>query len=183
MYSVKEKLRILREIHNPAAVQADLALFRTAFPDDSRLVKFNLMPERHAEEILFSLLDRFTREEIIANRRTYFNRHETYEERMARAEKLVEGTPEEKWVEILEKAGLTDIAKKVRLSLEEKALFEAKNAREKESDVESGGEAAEDDPEKQTMESGAESKESDVESGGEAADSKKKSARSKSTRA
>ena len=96
MYSVKEKLRILREIHNPAAVQADLALFRTASPDDSRLVKFNLMPERHAEEILFSLLDRFTREEIIANRRTYFNRHETYEERMARAEKLVEGTPEEK---------------------------------------------------------------------------------------
>ncbi len=71
MYSVKEKLRILREIQNPAAVQADLALFRTASPDDSRLVKFNLMPERHAEEILFSLLDRFTREEIISNRRDY----------------------------------------------------------------------------------------------------------------
>lgn len=71
MYSIKEKLRILREINNPAAVEADLALLRTAIPDDPRLVKFDLSPRRHAEEITLALLDRFTREEIVANRRAH----------------------------------------------------------------------------------------------------------------
>ena len=71
MYSIKEKLRILREINNPAAVEADLALLRTAIPDDPRLVKFDLSPRRHAEEITLALLDRYTREEIVANRRAH----------------------------------------------------------------------------------------------------------------
>ena len=73
MYSTKEKLRILRELNNPAAVGADLALLRTVSPDDPRMVKFGLSPERHAEEILMSLLDHFTREQIVANRRAYFH--------------------------------------------------------------------------------------------------------------
>ena len=72
MYSTKEKLRILRELNNPAAVGADLALLRTVSPDDPRMVKFGLSPERHAEEILMSLLDHFTREQIVANRRAIF---------------------------------------------------------------------------------------------------------------
>lgn len=72
MYSTKEKLRILRELNNPAAVGADLALLRTVCPDDPRMVKFGLSPERHAEEILMSLLDHFTREQIVANRRAIF---------------------------------------------------------------------------------------------------------------
>lgn len=71
MYSTKEKLRILREINNPEAVGADLALFRQALPADPRLVKFDLSPQRHAEEITLSLLDHYTREEIVANRRNY----------------------------------------------------------------------------------------------------------------
>ena len=71
MYSTKEKLRILREINNPDAVGADLELFRRAMPADPRLVKFNLSPQRHHEEITLSLLERFTREEIVANRREY----------------------------------------------------------------------------------------------------------------
>ncbi|MBR4594003.1 MAG: hypothetical protein IKO33_05410 [Bacteroidaceae bacterium] len=71
MYSTKEKLRILREINNPEAVGADLALFRQALPADPRLVKFDLSPQRHAEEITLSLLDHYTREEIVANRRDY----------------------------------------------------------------------------------------------------------------
>ena len=72
MYSTKETLRILRELNNPAAVGADLALLRTVCPDDPRMVKFGLSPERHAEEILMSLLDHFTREQIVANRRAIF---------------------------------------------------------------------------------------------------------------
>lgn len=72
MYSTKEKLRILREINNPEAVGADLALFRQAMPADPRLVKFDLSPHRHHEEITLSLLERFTREEIVANRREYY---------------------------------------------------------------------------------------------------------------
>lgn len=71
MYSTKEKLRILREINNPEAVGADLALFRQALPADPRLIKFDLSPQRHAEEITLSLLDHYTREEIVANRRNY----------------------------------------------------------------------------------------------------------------
>ncbi len=71
MYSTKEKLRILREINNPEAVGADLALFRQALPADPRLVKFDLSPQRHAEEITLSLLDHYTREEIVANRRDH----------------------------------------------------------------------------------------------------------------
>lgn len=72
MYSTKEKLRILREINNPEAVGADIALFRQAMPADPRLVKFDLSPQRHHEEITLSLLERFTREEIVANRREYY---------------------------------------------------------------------------------------------------------------
>ena len=72
MYSTKEKLRILRELNNPAAVGADLALLRTVCPDDPRMVKFDLSPERHAEEILMFLLDHFTREEIVVTRRAFF---------------------------------------------------------------------------------------------------------------
>lgn len=78
MYSTKEKLRILRELNNPAAVGADLALLRTVCPDDPRMVKFGLSPERHAEEILMSLLDHFTREQIVANRRAIFRAKEQF---------------------------------------------------------------------------------------------------------
>ena len=74
MYSTKEKLRILREINNPAAVEADLSLLRTVVPDDPRMVKFDLSPQRHSEEILLSLLERFTREEVVANRRKHSKR-------------------------------------------------------------------------------------------------------------
>ena len=76
MYSTKEKLRILREINNPEAVGADLVLFRQAMPADPRLVKFDLSPQRHHEEITLSLLERFTREEIVANRRNYLKSNE-----------------------------------------------------------------------------------------------------------
>lgn len=79
MYSTKETLRILRELNNPAAVGADLALLRTVCPDDPRMVKFGLSPERHAEEILMSLLDHFTREQIVANRRAIFRAKEQFQ--------------------------------------------------------------------------------------------------------
>lgn len=79
MYSTKEKLRILRELNNPAAVGADLALLRTVSPDDPRMVKFGLSPERHAEEILMSLLNHFTREQIVANRRAIFRTKEQFQ--------------------------------------------------------------------------------------------------------
>ena len=70
MYSIKEKLRILREIHNPAAAGADLSLLRMVAPGEPGLVRFGLSPSKHADDILMALLQfGVCREDIVANRR------------------------------------------------------------------------------------------------------------------
>lgn len=72
MYSTKEKLRILREIHNPAAAGADISLLRTVAPGEPGLVRFGLSPEKHTDDILMTLLQcGVSREDIVANRRQF----------------------------------------------------------------------------------------------------------------
>ena len=72
MYSIKEKLIILREIHNPAAAGADLSLLRTVAPGEPGLVRFGLSPSKHADDILMALLQfGVCREDIVANRRQF----------------------------------------------------------------------------------------------------------------
>lgn len=72
MYSTKEKLRILREIHNPAAAGADISLLRTVAPGEPGLVRFGLSPEKHTDDILMALLQcGVSREDIVANRRQF----------------------------------------------------------------------------------------------------------------
>lgn len=71
MYSFKEKSRILKELINPAAVEADISLLRRLSPGDSLISFATVSPLRNAEAVLFKLLDLTTREEIRLNRREF----------------------------------------------------------------------------------------------------------------
>lgn len=71
MYSFKEKSRILKELSNPAAAEADISLLRRLAPGDALIASAENSPVRNAEAILFKLLDLTSREEIRLNRREY----------------------------------------------------------------------------------------------------------------
>ena len=68
-YSFKEKKKKLLALMNPSAAVHDLALLSEADPHNTQLTSFGLNPARFAEDILFSLLDFKTAEEIRLNRR------------------------------------------------------------------------------------------------------------------
>ena len=68
-YSFKEKKKWLLALMNPDAAALDLALLSEADPRNTQLTAFGLNPARYAEDILFSLLDFKTAEEIRLNRR------------------------------------------------------------------------------------------------------------------
>ena len=68
-YSFKEKKKKLLALMNPSAAVHDLALLSEADPHNTQLTSFGLNPARFAEDILFSLLDFRTAEEIRLNRR------------------------------------------------------------------------------------------------------------------
>lgn len=69
MYSPREKLRIFNDIPNEGAAVADLNLLQRVAPQHPKLSVYKLNTRRYAGDILFSLLDFSTREEIILNRR------------------------------------------------------------------------------------------------------------------
>lgn len=69
MYSVKEKMRLLRELHNPEHAGADLRLLREVSPLNDLLRSPIVNAARSAEKILYSLLDQTTAERIRLNRR------------------------------------------------------------------------------------------------------------------
>lgn len=71
MYSFKEKIRILKELLNPASGEADLVLLCRLSPEDPLIPAAQISPSRNAEAILFKLLDLTTREEIRLNRRNF----------------------------------------------------------------------------------------------------------------
>ena len=69
MYSVKEKMKLLRELHNPEYADADLRLLREVSPQNDLLRSPIVNVARSAERILYTLLDQTTAEKIRLNRR------------------------------------------------------------------------------------------------------------------
>ncbi|WP_455642249.1 hypothetical protein [Parabacteroides johnsonii] len=69
MYSVKEKMKLLRELHNLEYADADLRLLREVSPQNDLLRSPIVNVARSAEKILYTLLDQTTAEKIRLNRR------------------------------------------------------------------------------------------------------------------
>lgn len=69
MYGFKEKAKYFNELRNPAVVEADLNLLRAVAPAHPKLKMFARNPQRYADDILYTLLDLKSREEIRLNRR------------------------------------------------------------------------------------------------------------------
>lgn len=72
MYSTKEKLCHFRQLANPLAAEADLALLHEKNPQSTDFTRFDLAPQKNAEDILFALLDVADHDEIVRNRREFF---------------------------------------------------------------------------------------------------------------
>ncbi|WP_028897816.1 hypothetical protein [Prevotella sp. HUN102] len=72
MYSEKEKLHHFRQLTNPLAAEADLALLHGKAPDSTNFTRYDLAPAKNAEDILFELLGVCGHDEIVRNRREFF---------------------------------------------------------------------------------------------------------------
>ena len=68
-YSPKERIRLTRSLSNPEAGAIDLQLLSKLQPSHSQLSVWSLNPKRYADDILFSLLEVASVEEIRLNRR------------------------------------------------------------------------------------------------------------------
>ena len=69
IYNFKEKQKHFNELRNNNAVLVDLALLEKKQASHPQLARFQKMPFRFADEILYALLDFCTRDQIIKNRR------------------------------------------------------------------------------------------------------------------
>lgn len=69
MYSIKQKMKLLRELLNPEHAEADLRLLREVSPQNDLLRSPIVNASRSAEKILYTLLDQTTSEKIRLNRR------------------------------------------------------------------------------------------------------------------
>ena len=72
MYSTKEKLHHFRQLANPLAAKADLRLLHEKNPQSTDFTRFDLAPQKNADDILFTLLDVAEHDEIVRNRRDFF---------------------------------------------------------------------------------------------------------------
>ena len=93
MYSTKEKMKLLRELHNPEFAEADLALAKKLNPqsDLTNIPEQNV--KRSSEKILYSLLDMTTSENIRLNRRgSSINEGKVYYARFTNKESLGRGS-------------------------------------------------------------------------------------------
>nr|DAD65261.1 MAG TPA: hypothetical protein [Siphoviridae sp. ctSqC25] len=77
MYSTKEKLYHFRQLANPLAAEADLALLHEKNPQSTDFTRFDLAPCKNAEDILFALLDVADHDDIVRNRREFFSTQDT----------------------------------------------------------------------------------------------------------
>ena len=77
MYSTKEKLYHFRQLANPLAAEADLALLHEKNPQSTDFTRFDLAPCKNAEDILFALLDVTDHDDIVRNRREFFSTQDT----------------------------------------------------------------------------------------------------------
>lgn len=69
MYSIKEKMKLLRELHNPEYAETDLRLLREVSPQNDLFRSPIVNASRSAEKILYTLLDHTTVDKIRLNRR------------------------------------------------------------------------------------------------------------------
>ena len=69
MYGFKEKTKYFNELRNPAAAEADLSLLRASDPANLKLKMFARNPHRYANDILYTLLDIKSKNDIRLNRR------------------------------------------------------------------------------------------------------------------
>ena len=69
MYNFKEKNKHLRELHAPVHVSRDLELLKKLDPRNDQIPTFEHAPVRHAEQILYVLLDVASAEDVRNNRR------------------------------------------------------------------------------------------------------------------
>lgn len=76
MYSIKQKMKLLRELLNPEHAEADLRLLREVSPQNDLLRSPIVNAARSAEKILYTLLDQTTAEKIRLNRRAAENKQQ-----------------------------------------------------------------------------------------------------------
>lgn len=69
MYGFKEKSKFYRDMANPEHAIADLALLKSRLPDSPDVQSASINPVRAHKEILWTLLDYFTADQIRQNRR------------------------------------------------------------------------------------------------------------------
>jgi hypothetical protein len=66
----KEKSKAYRELNARQNAEYDLKLLSKLIPQSKLLVKFSRNPEFYAGDILYTLLDYTTREDVVSNRRS-----------------------------------------------------------------------------------------------------------------
>lgn len=71
MYSTKERIFHHQQLRNSAAAEADLSLLKKLAADNTYIVRYEVAPQRNADDILFELLGVATHEEIVSNRRNF----------------------------------------------------------------------------------------------------------------
>ena len=73
MQSVKNKLALFNSLRENAMPEVDLQLLEQKYPQHPDIPRFRFCPERSADDILFTLLDFATEDEIIETRNSAEN--------------------------------------------------------------------------------------------------------------
>jgi len=132
IYNFKEKQKHFNELRNSNAVLIDLALLEKKQPQHPQLARFQKMPFRFSDEILYALLDFCPRDQIIKFRRDTEKKAsdaEAADKKAAEeAEKKASEEAEAKAKEDADKKAAEETAKK---EAEEAAKKEAEEAEKK----------------------------------------------------
>ena len=99
-YSIKGKMKLLRELHNPEYAEVDLHFLQNMCPQNDLFRSPIVNAARHSEKILYTLLEYTTSEKIRLNRRrvenekltileSYENEGNTKTDKEARAESSI----------------------------------------------------------------------------------------------
>lgn len=147
MYGFKEKAKYFNELRNPAVAEADLNLLRAVAPAHPKLKMFARNPQRYADDILYTLLDLKSREEIRLNRRESEKNvvsHQKPATMILDSQELTiktsvreEKNPFEIDAEIYEKQAETELRNKEKEEAEEQAKSLEREKQELEEDLES----------------------------------------------
>ena len=145
IYNFKEKQKHFNELRNSNAVLIDLALLEKKQPQHPQLARFQKMPFRFSDEILYALLDFCPRDQIIKFRRDTEKKAsdaEAADKKAAEeAEKKASEEAEAKAKEDADKKAAEETAKK---EAEEAAKKEAEDAEKKAAEDAAAGQPAAD---------------------------------------